>query len=84
MGILDFIPEEVKDTKSRVVILGRQEILVEQHRGLISYETDNIRFRVKGGQTAILGKNLVITSFGAFDARVQGEICQVQLTEEEG
>ena len=80
MGLL---PDEVMTGKARVVLMAGEGALVEQHRGLISYETDNIRFRVKGGQTAILGKNLVITSFGAFDARVQGEICQVQLTEEE-
>lgn len=83
MGIADLIPAEMKGEKSRVVILGRQEALVEKHRGLISYETEGIRFRVKGGQVHIKGKRLVITSFGAYDAVVQGEINEVQLTEEE-
>ncbi|MBQ9944361.1 MAG: YabP/YqfC family sporulation protein [Clostridia bacterium] len=84
MGIADMIPAEMKGEKSRVVIWGRQEALVEKHRGLISYETEQILFRVKGGQVYIKGTNLVITSFGVYDAVVQGNITQVQLTEGEG
>lgn len=83
MGFGDLIPAEMKGEKSRVVILGRQEALVEKHRGLISYETEGIRFRVKGGQVHIKGKKLVITSFGAYDAMVQGEISEVHLPEGE-
>lgn len=79
MGILDFIPEEVKGKVSRVVILGKKEMLIEQHRGLISYETDNVCFRVLDGQVQIGGKDLVITAFGAYDAKVQGQIDNVTL-----
>ncbi len=84
MGIADLIPAEMKGEKSRVVLLGRQQALVEKHRGLISYETESIRFRVKGGQVQLKGKNLVIASFGIYDAVVQGDISEVQLTEDEG
>lgn len=84
MGIADLIPAEMKGEKSRVVLLGRQQALVEKHRGLISYETESIRFRVKGGQVQLKGKNLVIASFGIYDAVVQGDISEVQLTEGEG
>lgn len=83
MGIADLIPAEMKGEKSRVVLLGRQQALVERHRGLISYETEGVLFRVKGGRVCIKGKNLVITSFGVYDAMVQGEISEVQLTEGE-
>lgn len=81
MGMLDFLPAEVKGDKSRVVLVGREEMLVEQHRGLIAYETDEIRFRVKGGEVKIRGRGLILAAFGAFDARVQGEIEGVEMTE---
>lgn len=81
MGLKDILPQEMTGEKCRVVIVGREEMLVEKHRGLISYETDAIRFRVKNGQVHIGGENLVITAFGAEDARVQGKIETLQLTE---
>lgn len=83
MGIANLIPAEMKGEKSRVVIWGRQEVLVEKHRGLISYETEGIRFRVKDGQVYIKGKQLTITSFGTFDAVVKGDISEVCLPEGE-
>lgn len=83
MGMAELIPVEMKGEKSRVVILGRQQALVEKHRGLISYETDSIRFRVKGGQVHIKGRDLVITSFGTYDAMVQGTVEEVHLPEGE-
>ena len=83
MGLMDWIPEEVKGENSRVVIVGREEMVVEQHRGLIAYETDEIRFRVKKGEVCIRGKALTIAAFGAWDARVQGTIEAVLLSEAE-
>jgi len=83
MGVLDFLPSEVRGDKSRIVLVGREEMLVEQHRGLIAYETEEIRFRVKDGQVKIRGRGLTIAAFGAYDARVQGDIAGVEMTEEE-
>lgn len=75
------LPQEVKGRVFRVVILGAGEMLVEQHRGLIAYETDEIRFRVLDGEIRVMGENLTITSFGTYDAAVQGHITGVVLRE---
>lgn len=82
MGILGVIPEEVRGTKSRVVVLGREEMLVEQHRGLIAYEREEIRFRVREGEVKVFGRDLTIAAFGAYDAKVTGKIQGVTLAED--
>ncbi|MBQ4639684.1 MAG: YabP/YqfC family sporulation protein [Clostridia bacterium] len=77
-----FLPEEIRTGKMRVVLVGNGEALVEQHRGLISYETEEIVFRMLKGQVRLQGEGMVIASFGAMDARVEGKIKGVFLEAE--
>ena len=80
---MGFIPEEISKGKMRVVLLAGEKVLVEQHRGLIGYETEQILFRMSNGMLMLEGQQMVITSFGAFDAVVEGKIRCVRLEEDE-
>ena len=80
MGLL---PDEVMTGKARVVLMAGEGALVEQHRGLIGYEKDQILFRIKNGILMLEGEEMVITTFGAFDAVVEGKVRCIRLEEED-
>ena len=60
-------------------VYGKDRVLVEQHRGLVSYETDAIIFRMQRGEVHLTGEGMVIASFGALDAKVEGKIRGIRL-----
>ena len=74
-----FLPKEITEGKMRVMLVGDEEVLVEQHRGLVSYETDAIIFRMQRGEVHLTGEGMVIASFGALDAKVEGKIRGIRL-----
>lgn len=80
MGLL---PDEVMTGKARVVLMAGEGALVEQHRGLIGYEKDQILFRIKKGILMLEGEEMVITTFGAFDAVVEGKVRCIRLKEDD-
>lgn len=80
MGLL---PDEVMTGKARVVLMAGERALVEQHRGLIGYEKDQILFRIKKGILMLEGEEMVITTFGAFDAVVEGKVRCIRLEEDD-
>lgn len=68
----------------RIVITGREEILIEQHRGLFSYETKCIRIRTGAGLITVKGEQMVIAFFGAQDLLIRGQIISVDLDGQAG
>ncbi|MBR3904469.1 MAG: YabP/YqfC family sporulation protein [Clostridia bacterium] len=80
MGLL---PDEVMTGKARVVLVAGEGALVEQHRGLIGYEKDQILFRIKKGVLMLEGEEMMITTFGAFDAVVEGKVRCIRLEEDD-
>lgn len=80
MGLL---PDEVMTGKARVVLVAGEGVLVEQHRGLIGYEKDQILFRIKKGMLMLEGEEMMITTFGAFDAVVEGKVRCIRLEEDD-
>ena len=76
------VPPEARSEAPRVVISGREQVLIEQHRGLFSYETNHIRVRTQAGLMTVAGAGLVISHFGPQDLLIQGEIASVALEKE--
>lgn len=66
----------------RMILFGRERLLIEQHQGLFSYETHCVRVRTKAGTVKISGEGLVISFFGTDDMQIEGNIENVMLSEE--
>ena len=71
---LNFIPPEIGSDVPRMILSGREELLIEQHGGLFSYESKCIRIRTKMGVVTVNGENLVIQYFGLQDLLIRGKI----------
>ena len=54
-------------------------MLVEQHKGLFSYDTDRIRIRTTRGLLTVTGEKLTIVYFGTQDLLISGKIFCMQL-----
>lgn len=63
----------------RIVMTGRTEVLIEQHKGLFSYETRCIRVRTKEGLIMVKGEEMVIAFFGVQDLLIQGHISAIEM-----
>ena len=74
MRLRDVAPAEVLRDTPRIVMTGREEVLVEQHGGLFSYESRCVRLRTKMGLLTVTGEGLVITHFGAQDVLIRGQV----------
>ncbi|MBQ9264241.1 MAG: YabP/YqfC family sporulation protein [Clostridia bacterium] len=80
MHLLSFAPPQVRTDTPRTVLTGREELLIEQHTGLFSYETKCIRIRTKEGLWTVTGENLVIAYFGVQDMLIKGKIASVSIS----
>ncbi|MBR1585549.1 MAG: YabP/YqfC family sporulation protein [Clostridia bacterium] len=82
MHLLSFAPPQVRSDCPRLVMTGRDEVLIEQHTGLFSYETKCIRVRTRDGLWTVTGEKLVIAYFGVRDLLIQGKIDGVSVSGE--
>jgi len=80
---LDRMAPEGNTERPRVVLYGREEVLIEKHAGLFSYETKCIRIRTKMGLLAVTGEELVISFFGMQDLLIRGKVSGVMLDDKQ-
>ncbi|MBQ6875823.1 MAG: YabP/YqfC family sporulation protein, partial [Lachnospiraceae bacterium] len=66
------IPKEVLTSCSVVTAVGRTEITVDGHGGIISYETTHIRVKTGNGCVVIEGSNLVIDYYHNEELKIVG------------
>lgn len=66
------IPKEVLTSCSVVTAVGRTEITVDGHEGIISYETTHIRVKTGNGCVVIEGSNLVIDYYHNEELKIVG------------
>lgn len=75
-----FSPELTSDIP-RIVMTGNKLVLVEQHRGLVSYQQDEIIMKTSIGFLKLQGNELRFQHYSATEAVVFGEINHVCLLE---
>lgn len=75
-----FSPELTSDIP-RIVMTGKKLILVEQHRGLVSYQQDEVSLKTSIGLLKLQGTELRFRHYTATEAVICGEITHVFLME---
>lgn len=76
---LDLLPREAMGKLPRIVLTGNSELLIEQHKGLYSYDTALIRVRSARGLITVSGLHMTILYFGPDDLLISGTISGVTL-----
>ena len=68
------LPQDLFLGLSNISILGNKEVYISNHRGLLSYGTDEMSVLTKEYQIRVRGKNLNIISYSKEDVTIQGYI----------
>lgn len=74
MRLEPFLPSETLRGQCRVVISGKERMLIEQHRGLIGYARDRVIVRMEKGFMTVTGQDLTLDEYGEGDLLLSGNI----------
>ena len=66
-----------------IEIAGDQRVLIENHRGVITYGRENIAVNVKFGSISIYGHNLELTQMTKEQLVIHGRIQEISLQRRE-
>ena len=61
-----------------ITAMGRNQILVENYKGIIEYTQEKIRLQTKTCQVTIQGKRLIVEYYTNEEMKITGTICQIQ------
>ena len=73
------LPAEAISGTHRIILSSSDHLLIEGHRGLLSYSDDLIRVRLEKGILSCAGSQLVIRRFGSNDLTITGVIRTLEL-----
>lgn len=74
MRMESFMPSEALIGKPRIVLSGQESLLIEQHRGIVSYTPDRLVVRMNEGRMNILGSEMKLQSYEKRELWVLGTI----------
>lgn len=70
----DIFPREVVSNVPRITLTGREQLHIEQHKGLIAYSPEEIVFRTAIGLLRAEGEQMRFRLYTAAEALVVGRI----------
>ncbi|MDD2648986.1 MAG: YabP/YqfC family sporulation protein [Eubacteriales bacterium] len=74
---------EILGGQPRVTLSGREEVLIEGHRGITFFSRERIVLRTKRGELAVSGFELAIKDYATEDALICGRVLSVGYSAEE-
>ena len=72
------LPEEVLFGVPKVVLVGEERALIENHKGVVEYGGERVRVRTDCGLLEIGGAELTLGRVGKGDLLVQGKIMRLE------
>lgn len=80
----ELFPREVISNVPRITLTGHERLHIEQHRGLIDYDPENIVLRTSCGLMRIAGAGMYFSLYSAGEALITGRIDSVSFQHKEG
>lgn len=80
----ELFPREVTTSVPRITLTGCELLHVEQHRGLLVCQEEEIVFATACGRLAVRGKRLSFRLYTASEAMIAGDIAQIGFAPEGG
>ena len=76
-GILE-IPQDIIMDFPRITMLGNQQLLVENHKGIIEYTPSVVRIKLNQGELIVAGKNLMLGNLQMEQILVEGIVEEIK------
>lgn len=71
------LPQDVSCGIVIVTVTGRRSLVLENYKGIVSYEDDCIRIRTKDCIVAVSGTRLKVDYYTNEEMKIVGQICQI-------
>ncbi len=71
------IPQDIVLDLPRITMLGNQQVLIENHKGIIEYTPLLVRVSLNRGELVIIGQNISLGSLQSEQILVEGTITQL-------
>lgn len=75
----ELFPREVISDMPRVTMTGGERVHVEQHKGLIAYQPEEVVFRVASGRLTVTGSELRFRLYTSGEAILTGRVDSVAI-----
>jgi sporulation protein YqfC len=72
------LPKDIVLDLPRVVVTGRIAVFIENHRGIVEYNSENVRINTAVGVLGIKGDDLIIKSIVADEITVEGQLKAIE------
>jgi len=73
------LPRDIVLDVPRLTLLGNSQLLVENHRGIILYNEEKIRFNTNIGEFVISGEDLVIKDISQIEMLIEGRVTGITI-----
>ncbi|MGI6362482.1 MAG: YabP/YqfC family sporulation protein [Bacillota bacterium] len=73
------LPRDLIANTFRLTLVGRGQLFIENHKGIILYDPELIRLNVRGGEIKIAGSQLQVRSVYAHEVYIEGAIENISL-----
>ncbi|WP_409341328.1 sporulation protein YqfC [Paenibacillus sp. MBLB4367] len=75
------VPQDVALDLPRITVIGNNQLLIENHRGVIAFSDEQLRLRLAKGEMEIRGKQLVIRAIYSEEVYVDGLVSDIKYIE---
>jgi sporulation protein YqfC len=72
------LPKDIIMDVSKVIIVGTNQITVENHKGIVEYSEELIRVNTGSGIMKLFGRNLAIKTILQEEITITGEITNIE------
>jgi len=76
-GMLE-IPQDIVLDLPRITMLGNQQLLVENHKGIIEYTPSLVRIKLNQGELLVAGQNLMLGNLQIEQILVEGTVGEIK------
>lgn len=76
------LPADIVYDYPRITLVGDIHLYIENHNGLVTFESDLIEVKQQNGLIRVHGENLVIKNLLKKEIVIEGKISQVQHTKQ--
>jgi len=76
-GLFEIPPDIVLDLP-RLTMLGNQQLLVENHKGIIEYTPVLVRIKLNLGELKVIGTNMVLSNLQSEQILLDGSISEIK------
>lgn len=71
------LPKDVILDVPKIVIIGKEEVTIENHKGILTFETNEIKINTRFGPLTIKGENFEILYIASSTITVSGKFVSI-------